>query len=388
MGTTFISSQILMVPPVSRSEMLSPMRGNWMNTRRPASLFLTNLKKFPVKNSRRGCSVRVSGVSMEEMLSIGKADDDQEKPLGLDDYMEQVRICNRGSERRSEFLPFILENNIIGYVHPTIMELLKQFEDVFTISPENGFNIHNGRFGNEAHFKGFITLHHQLKTPDERTEAVGNVIKWLNKEGVILGVRNELYPVTLAFGTQSLFSLERAAVPYFGTKAYGVHMNGYVDVCGEKSLWVGKRSEMKPTFPGLLDHLVAGGLPNGITCKENLIKECDEEAGIPRAIAKMAVPVGVVSYEDIDENRFKRDVLFCYDLQLPDGFQPENMDGEVEGFMLVPVAQVANTIRKTKLYKPNCALVIIDFLFRHGYITPEQPGYLYLLQSLRRGECL
>ncbi|MCL7046899.1 hypothetical protein MKW94_015168, partial [Papaver nudicaule] len=67
--------------------------------------------------------------------------------------------------------------------------------------------------------------------------------------------------------------------------AYGIHMNGYIDRDGEKSLWIGKRSERKPTFPGMLDHLAAGGLPHGITCKENVMKECQEEAGIPRSIS-------------------------------------------------------------------------------------------------------
>jgi hypothetical protein len=38
-------------------------------------------------------------------------------------------------------------------------------------------------------------------------------------------------------------------------------------------------------------------------------------------------------------------------------------DGELESFMLVPVAQVANVIHKTKHFKPNYAIVIIDFFF-------------------------
>ena len=37
-------------------------------------------------------------------------------------------------------------------------------------------------------------------------------------------------------------------------------MNGYVERNGMKFLWIGKRSEVKPTYPGMLDHLVAGGL--------------------------------------------------------------------------------------------------------------------------------
>ncbi|KAJ0031014.1 hypothetical protein Pint_13125 [Pistacia integerrima] len=145
--------------------------------------------------------------------------------------------------------------------------------------------------------------------------------------------------------------------------------------------------------------------PHGIACGENLMKECEEEAGIPRSISNGAIPVGAVSYMDIDGYRYKRDVLVCYDLKLPEDFIPENQDGEVESFKLIPVTHVANVIRRTEFFKPNCSLVITDFLFRHGYrsrglrsvacvidsepryICPESFRYLDLLQSLRRGDC-
>lgn len=42
-------------------------------------------------------------------------------------------------------------------------------------------------------------------------------------------------------------------------------------------------------------------------------------------------------------------------------------DGEVESFKLIPATLIANVIRTTKFFKPNCSVVIIDFLFRHGY---------------------
>ena len=53
----------------------------------------------------------------------------------------------------------------------------------------------------------------------------------------------------------AFFSLMRSCI-----QAYGVHMNGYVEKDGQKLLWIGKRSQMKPTYPGMLDHLAAGGL--------------------------------------------------------------------------------------------------------------------------------
>ena len=38
-------------------------------------------------------------------------------------------------------------------------------------------------------------------------------------------------------------------------------------------------------------------------------------------------------------------------------------------------------------FKDNCNLVILDFMMRRGYLTPDMPGYLELLSSLRAGDC-
>lgn len=46
------------------------------------------------------------------------------------------------------------------------------------------------------------------------------------------------------------------------------------------------------------------------------------------------MPVGAVSYMDIDGYRYKRDVLFCYDLELPDGFTPSNKGECIQKFQM------------------------------------------------------
>jgi hypothetical protein len=48
-------------------------------------------------------------------------------------------------------------------------------------------------------------------------------------------------------------------------------------------------------------------------------------------------------------------------------YSPFFSDGEVDSFRLIPVPHAANIIRRTEFFKPNRNLVIIDFLFRHGY---------------------
>ena len=71
----------------------------------------------------------------------------------------------------------------------------------------------------------------------------------------------------------------------------------------------------------------------------------------------------------------------------PCAWLPAVQDGEVEAFMRLPVREVAHLMATTTDYKENCNLVIIDFLIRHGYLTPDMPGYLQLLAGLRSGDC-
>ncbi|PIA51737.1 hypothetical protein AQUCO_01100541v1 [Aquilegia coerulea] len=331
----------------------------------------SNNFKFPSSLSFkvRNTSSTTNSFNWEDVLSICQPDSNDVQDL--QPLFERIKPCNRGSEKKSEFFPFVVEEQIIGYIHKEFAENLRQYKDVFTFLGSND--------------GVYVTLHASLETPDNRTEAIGYVIKSLG-DGLIPDVRNELYPVKLSYGTPLYFSLERAAAPYFGIKTYGVLMNGYVERDGEKHLWISKRSDVKPTYPGMLDLLVAGGIPHNMTCKENIIKECQEEAGIPESISKAAAPVGAVSYMDISGYCYKREVLFCHDIKLTDGFIPNNQDGEVQSFKLIPINHVANIIHKTEFFNPTNALGIIDFLFRHGLIRPEQLGYLGLLQSLKSGD--
>ena len=54
--------------------------------------------------------------------------------------------------------------------------------------------------------------------------------------------------------------------------------------------------------------------------------------------------------------------------------------------MLLSVEKVADLVNDTTEFKDNCNLVVIDFLIRHGYLTPECPQYLHILKELRRGD--
>jgi hypothetical protein len=81
-------------------------------------------------------------------------------------------------------------------------------------------------------------------------------------------------------------------------------------------------------------------------------------------------------------------VIYTYDLELPADFEPRAHDGEVEAFELWTLDRLADTLREGEEFKPNCALVAIDFLVRHGYIDPGEPDYLAIVAGLRRPPAL
>jgi hypothetical protein len=91
-----------------------------------------------------------------------------------------------------------------------------------------------------------------------------------------------------------------------------------------------------------------------------------------------------VSYCLETEEGLRPDVLFCYDLELPADFVPVNRDGEVAEFQLWPVEDVLETVAQTTEFKFNCNLIVIDFAVRHGFLAPDDPDYIDILQGLRR----
>ncbi len=277
-------------------------------------------------------------------------------------YLQRIRACNRWDPE--EFVPFQMPEGRVGYVRRTFAEHLRRWPAVFRIDGEA------------------LRWIASAKTFGERTDCMAEITAGLLEIGAIDYLHGERYPVTLGQRTQALFLLDRACAPYFGIRAYGQHLNGFVRDAQGLALWVARRSPHRRTFPNRLDHLVAGGLPWGLSLEENLRKEAEEEAGIPPDLIARAVPVGAITYCYASARGLKPDVMYCYDLELPADFVPRCTDGEVQSFQLQPVEQVMEIVRETEAFKLNCNLVLIDFLIRHGLITPDEPDYLDLLREL------
>ena len=175
--------------------------------------------------------------------------------------------------------------------------------------------------------------------------------------------RDEAFDVRARAGGPVLARVDRGALPKFGVLSEGAHVNGLVRRDGLLFVWVARRAADKALDPGKFDHIVAGGVPAGMTPWQTLIKEAAEEAAIPPELAGQAVKVAEIGYAMERPEGLRRDLLHCYDLVLPEDFVPRPADGEVEAFYLWPIERVAETVRRTDDFKFNVNLVLID-LFR------------------------
>jgi isopentenyldiphosphate isomerase len=278
-------------------------------------------------------------------------------------FLDHVRACNDWDPR--DFVPWVLDGERLGMLTRGFADHLRRWPKQFRVGPDA---VH--WTPPAADFQGL-------------TQVLAELVETLMGEGVIDHRHGELYPVTPGGRTQARFLIDRAWAPYFGVRAFGQHLNGFVRSADGLKLWIGRRAPDRRVYPGYLDNLVAGGLPWGIGLAENLRKECHEEAGMDAEMADRARPVGLVSYCRASHRGLKPDVIYCYDLELPADFEPRNTDGEVSAFYLWPVERVLETVRDSDAFKLNCNLVIIDFLARHGYLDLEAPDYVDLLQGLR-----
>lgn len=214
--------------------------------------------------------------------------------------------------------------------------------------------------------------------------------------------RGELYPV---FGPRGdlLFTVERSASPLFGVVTYGVHMTAFTRTSissldgGEEErlrIWVPRRSKTKQTYPGMLDNTVAGGIAAGEKPFDSMVRESMEEASLPEnLVRRKAKATGCVTYFHIRDVRaggetglLQPECQYVYDLDLTgeEGVECKPNDDEVEGFEVMDISHVLEALGKEE-FKPNCAVVMIDFLVRRGIITREnERDYAEICARLHR----
>ncbi|KAJ1522045.1 hypothetical protein ONE63_002362 [Megalurothrips usitatus] len=271
--------------------------------------------------------------------------------------------------------PFVVEGHQVGLVRPDIMVELLRYPEVFIVRPDS------------------VELNPAFRDFDERTARVEQVLQECRANNTFVtlkGWRNECYNVHSVLTDPPLLRMDRSATCLFGIRNYGVTVNGFVhDSTRGLCMWLQRRSPTKETWPGKWDNMVSGGLSVGYGVIETAIKEAQEEAGIPENMLKDIRPAGAVSFFFESERGLFPNTEYVFDLKLPSDFIPKNNDGEVETFDLLSINELKEMIASPD-FKTTSSPIVIDFLVRHGVISPEtgglgrikEPNYAQLLELL------
>ncbi|ODA78290.1 hypothetical protein RJ55_05671 [Drechmeria coniospora] len=193
-----------------------------------------------------------------------------------------------------------------------------------------------------------------------------------------------------------------------GIVTTGVHLNVYtvkrVDGRPSMHVWVSKRSQ-NVTYAGKLDQIVAGAMDqtDDMDPLRTLKREAMEEARLTVDISSLGVStngvlVGVLAkgrdisfYDQKDttagseEGQLEPGVRFTFDLEVDERFVPQPGEPHaIAGFFLKPVDDIKRDLKEAK-WKPNCGLVMLDFLLRQQQINPgEDENYMLLWRGLQR----
>ncbi|KAH7398230.1 thiamine pyrophosphokinase-related protein-like protein [Pyrenochaeta sp. MPI-SDFR-AT-0127] len=267
-------------------------------------------------------------------------------------------------------------NYALGYMLPSVVEVFRGIPN-WEINDEDRILTLTG--GNNA---------------EERSKAVETTLLAVRETGhfkVLNKWRGELYAV-YGKGKELLFNVERSASPLLGVVTYGVHLTAYTRKDGQLKIWTPRRARTKQTYGGMLDNAVAGGIASGESPFESLVRECEEEASLAEDLVRStAKAVGTVTYWYIRDERaggetnlMQPECQYIYDLELPEDTIPKPGDDEVEEFYLWSVEEVQEAMKKGE-FKPNCALVVLDFFVRHGILTSEnERDYVEIVSRLHR----
>lgn len=232
----------------------------------------------------------------------------------------------------------------LGWVEPQTAAFLQSFSSTFTVLDQH--------------------LVVQAADPLTAQTVLTDAALAMRANGLIKGWRDELYTVLApdSDGTpdfsRPLFQLERGAFRRFGMTSLAVHINGWR---ADGKLWIGQRAASKAVDPNRLDNMAAGGMSAGENAFECAVRELWEEAGVPTALASTVLPASEIHTCRNEVDGTHDEILYCYDLAVPDDFIPHNTDGEVAGFQLLDEpAIVANLDQFTW----DAGLVTADFLLR------------------------
>ncbi|KAG9257902.1 uncharacterized protein F5Z01DRAFT_670563 [Emericellopsis atlantica] len=228
--------------------------------------------------------------------------------------------------------------------------------------------------------------------------------KWLESKEREGGSTADYHPIMLPPRGPPGLKVPSPIRGILGVLTAGIHVNAYTtdDEGAVTGLWVSERLKEK-TYGGKYDQIIAGGMdPEDFECpwftfrreaaeETKFICQSDSKivwrgAGIPGFL----IPVEALGTADLTSTIYfctKKDdeagaaetghiepgIRFCFDLKLDNDVTPEPNaeDNSSNGICWLSVQQIKASLAEG-MWKPNCGLVTVDFLRRHGLLDHDQ----------------
>lgn len=196
----------------------------------------------------------------------------------------------------------------------------------------------------------------QAEGGEGATLALNRLAQVLRADGRCGPWRNEQLAVHNPTG-QVIATVERGAVRVLGIPTLAVHLVG---VAPDGRLWVQQRAADKAMFPNRWDTLMGGMVSAGDSPDTALARETWEEAGLRlQELADLRHGGMFELSQPSDEGDgcgYIQERIHWYVATVPDGVLPDNQDGEVQGFALLPADQVQDWAGQER-FTPEAALV-------------------------------
>jgi isopentenyldiphosphate isomerase len=256
----------------------------------------------------------------------------------------------------------------------------------------------------ESHNSSEFNGYDPLELFQKRTVAFEYVTDYLMSTGIISHKHADVYPIyPFVSGEDSvnkktvLAHVNRSTAPYLGIDSVGVHLNCYVcqhegEHCGAgssvntnkiKGVWLAKRAPTKAHHPNYWDSTVAGGQPADLSLIDNIVKEAQEEAGVPSEWIRESSDTSIffsdhtndplaITTAKPDGTCMKRSLYYSCDLQVPHSWTPTPVDGEVSEFRLYSMKELEEEVRHGDSVRPAIRAVLLDFMIRHEALEGEE----------------
>ena len=270
------------------------------------------------------------------------------------------RVGQQFALNPADWFPLVLNDVPLGFLNQKWRELLAQdwpqtrlqaYQNGLALSADNWFSM-----GDQ--------LQHIART-------------WCDL-GLFDGWRNEQFDVY--HQQKPLFSLERAAFRVFGLQSHAIHINGLTEHNGHWQLWIARRSPLKAVDPNKLDNLVGGGIASGESAAVAMQREGWEEAGLAESLLQAQVCQSKhLSLRPVARG-LHRECLHIFEVVLEAGYQPENQDGEVAEFQLMPLEDVINALQQG-LFMNDALVTSLDLFHRHHLLDADHPLTQWLEQK-------